>query len=101
MSIYKHYEFVCENCEHSYKAGMWTNRDGEDEGSKCPTCEHVNFPVITEEQKAFMINTLGGAKGADWQKGLNSDWKSFMKEFKKRHGRDSTIADYSNGRTEY
>ena len=102
MAQYKHYDFKCTDCEKEFRAGMWVNRDGEPEGSKCE-CGSLQFPVIKDDDgQRIMINTLGGVKGADWAKGLPNGYKNFLQEFKKRHARgDNSINTYKNGVTEF
>jgi len=101
MSQYKHYEFKCTDCEKEFKAGMWVNRDGEPEGTKCE-CGSLQYPIVKDETGSrIMIGTGGGANGHDWQKKIPSGFKDFMQEFKKRHGRENTIESYKNGVSEY
>lgn len=91
MAVYrtKHYDFRCE-CGNHYNAMMTSKDAGHDgnfvpEGTKCPKCDALNMPYVEETGQKILIGTHGGVKGYDWQKGLDSGWKDFMKEFKKRH----------------
>lgn len=94
---YKHYDFKCTACSHEFRKGMWINREGQPEGSKCPECSDLQFPVLTDNQgHRIMINTQ-----QDWTKKIPNDWSDFLQTFEKRHSKyDRTINTHKRGISE-
>lgn len=84
-----HHKFVCDSCGVENILPM--NYHSEANPTKCVHCEYDSDKPYTG--KAIFAHT--GINGRDWQKGLSSDYKDMMKNFKKRHNNgNNSIPEY-------
>ena len=86
--LYKHYNFLCSDCNKQFKVGAWL-KDGILSIPSCSFCQSINV-IVDEDTKKYqsgpMINTR-----EDWKKKIPTQHKEFMSEFKKRHGKNTTL----------
>lgn len=78
---------ICLGCNHN----IWIRLDSNKILNEkcCPMCktEHTTNTIfeMVNTTKSYYIDTNSGINGRDWQKGLPSDFKEGMNNFKKRH----------------
>ena len=86
-SVFKHYDFQCDECSAKFNKGMWITADGAQEGVTCPECEKQLFHTPDTDGTPFMVN-----RREKWKKKIPGEYKEWMETtFAKRHGTEQTI----------